>query len=214
MLSLSYLQEFEEPLGCYLIFMLSLSYLQECEEPLGCYLIFMLSLSYLQEFEEPLGCYLIFMLSLSYLQEFEEPLGCYLIFMLSVLSPGVWGTTGLLSYLYVICLISRSLRSRWVRSANKKPGSSSSFTFLTQNPPSQSRSVTSFINPLHAKFCRENINMYLHFMSLRHIDMTQVLKILPHVRPRPTYATWSISWLLMSWRRKEPGHQQPWYWPS
>ena len=22
----------------------------------------------------------------------------------------------------------------------------------------------------------------------------------------------SISWLLMSWRRKEPGHQQPWYW--
>ena len=21
-----------------------------------------------------------------------------------------------------------------------------------------------------------------------------------------------ISWLLMPWRRKEPGHQQPWYW--
>ena len=24
--------------------------------------------------------------------------------------------------------------------------------------------------------------------------------------------TRSISWLLMPWRRKEPGHQQPWYW--
>ena len=51
-------------------------------------------------------------------------------------------------------------------------------------------------------------------MSLLHIDITQVLKILPQVRPGPTYSTLSISWLLMSWRRKEPGHQQPWYWPS
>ena len=55
---------------------------------------------------------------------------------------------------------------------------------------------------------------YLHFMSLLHIDMTQVLKILPQVRPVPTYSTQSISLLLMSWWRKEPGHQQPWYWPS
>ena len=34
------------------------------------------------------------------------------------------------------------------------------------------------------------------------------------VRQERTYSTWPISWLLMSWRRKEPGHQQPWYWPS
>ena len=26
--------------------------------------------------------------------------------------------------------------------------------------------------------------------------------------------TQSITWLLMSWWHKEPGHQQPWYWPS
>ena len=51
--------------------------------------------------------------------------------------------------------------------------------------------------------------MYLHFVSFLHIDMTQVLKILPQVRPEPMYSTWSISWLLMSWRHKEPGHQQP-----
>ena len=45
------------------------------------------------------------------------------------------------------------------------------------------------LNPLHAKFFRGNINIYLHFMSLLHIDMTHVLKILPQVRPGPTYST-------------------------
>ena len=69
------------------------------------------------------------------------------------------------------------------------------------------------LNPLRAKFFCGNINIYLHFMSLLHIDLAQVLKFLPQVRPGLIYSTWSISWLLMSWRRKEPGHQQPWYWP-
>ena len=45
------------------------------------------------------------------------------------------------------------------------------------------------INSFRAKFFRGNINIYLHFMSLLHTDMTQVLKILPHVRPGPTYST-------------------------
>ena len=69
-------------------------------------------------------------------------------------------------------------------------------------------------NPLRAKFLRENINIYLHFMSFLHTNKTQVAEIPPRVRQGPAYSTWSISWLLMSWRRKEPGHQQPWYWPS
>ena len=43
------------------------------------------------------------------------------------------------------------------------------------------------INPLRAKFFRGNINIYLRVMSLLHIDMTQVLKILHQVRP--TYST-------------------------
>ena len=47
----------------------------------------------------------------------------------------------------------------------------------------------SCINPLRAKFFRGNTNIYLHFMSLLHIDMTQVLKILPQVTPEPTYST-------------------------
>ena len=44
------------------------------------------------------------------------------------------------------------------------------------------------INPLRAKFFRGNINMYLHFMSLLHIDMTQVLKIPSQVRPWNEYS--------------------------
>ena len=39
-----------------------------------------------------------------------------------------------------------------------------------------------WFNPLHAKLFRVNLNMYLHFMSFLHIDMTQVLKILPQIR--------------------------------
>ena len=37
-------------------------------------------------------------------------------------------------------------------------------------------------------FSEGNINIYLHFVSSLHIDMTQVLKILPQVRPGPTYS--------------------------
>ena len=44
-------------------------------------------------------------------------------------------------------------------------------------------------NSLRAKFCRWSINIYLHFMSLLHIDMTHVLIILPQLRPGPTYST-------------------------
>ena len=46
-----------------------------------------------------------------------------------------------------------------------------------------------YVNPLRAKFFRGNINIYLHFMSLLHIDMAQVLKILSWVRPGLTYST-------------------------
>ena len=46
-----------------------------------------------------------------------------------------------------------------------------------------------WFNPLRAKFFKGNINIYLHFMSLLHTNMTQVLKIIPQVRPGPTYST-------------------------
>ena len=44
-------------------------------------------------------------------------------------------------------------------------------------------------NPLCAKFLRENINIYLHFMSFLHIDKTQVVEIPPWVRQGPAYST-------------------------
>ena len=44
-------------------------------------------------------------------------------------------------------------------------------------------------NPLRAKFFRGNINVYLHFVPLLHIDMTQVVEILPQIRQEPTYST-------------------------
>ena len=50
-------------------------------------------------------------------------------------------------------------------------------------------SIGKNVNSLRAKFCRGNINIHLHFMSLLHIDITKVLKILPQVRPGPTYST-------------------------
>ena len=45
------------------------------------------------------------------------------------------------------------------------------------------------VNPLRAKFFRGNINIHLHFVSFLHIDMTQVVEILPQIRQEPTYST-------------------------
>ena len=45
------------------------------------------------------------------------------------------------------------------------------------------------VNPLHAKFFKGNINIYLHFVSFLHIDTTQVFEILPQIRQEPTYST-------------------------
>ena len=45
------------------------------------------------------------------------------------------------------------------------------------------------VTPLRAKFFWENKNIYLHFMSFLHIDMTQVVEILPQVRQELYYST-------------------------
>ena len=45
------------------------------------------------------------------------------------------------------------------------------------------------INPLGAKFFWGNKNMYVHFMSYLHFDMTQVVEILPQVRQELVYST-------------------------
>ena len=53
---------------------------------------------------------------------------------------------------------------------------------------------------------------YIHFLSFLSTIMLQATEILPGMRQGTVYPTWSIPWLLMTWRREEPGHQQPWYW--
>ena len=39
------------------------------------------------------------------------------------------------------------------------------------------------------QFFRWNINIYSHFVSFLHIDMTQVVEIFPQIRQEPTYST-------------------------
>ena len=46
-----------------------------------------------------------------------------------------------------------------------------------------------WLNPLRAKFLRENINNYLHFMSFLHTNKTHVVEIPPRVRQGPAYST-------------------------
>ena len=42
---------------------------------------------------------------------------------------------------------------------------------------------------LIARLFKGNVNIYLHSISLCHIDTTLVVEILPHVRQGPTYST-------------------------
>ena len=49
---------------------------------------------------------------------------------------------------------------------------------------------TSYIlNPLRATFSRDNINVYLHFMSFLHTNKTQVVEKPPRVKQGPAYST-------------------------
>ena len=48
---------------------------------------------------------------------------------------------------------------------------------------------TRALNPLHANFFKRNKYMYLHFMSFLHIDTTQVVETIPHVKEELAYST-------------------------
>ena len=67
------------------------------------------------------------------------------------------------------------------------------------------------VDPLRAKLLIGKINIYSHFMSFLHTDFAQPVGInLLWNKDWPVLQK-SISWLMMPWRRKERGHQQP-YW--
>ena len=62
---------------------------------------------------------------------------------------------------------------------------------------------------LYALIFSEGTKTYICILC--HIDMTQTVQILPQVRQELAYSMQSISWVLMSWQLKEPGHRQPRY---
>ena len=66
----------------------------------------------------------------------------------------------------------------------------------------------------HNEFIVENRKMCFDFLSFFNTWMKQVVEILLCLWQGPTFLSLSLSvpWLLMVWRRKEPSHQQPWYW--
>ena len=58
------------------------------------------------------------------------------------------------------------------------------------------------------------LTLYVPNFQRQHKHLFIFYVILPHWHGTgnwPTYSTHSVSWLLMTWRRMEPMHQQPWY---
>ena len=66
-----------------------------------------------------------------------------------------------------------------------------------------------WLNPLRAKISEENI-FTISFIPPVLYDTGSLN---PFSWKTRTYLFY-IPWVLMTWRRKEPGHQQPWYCPS
>ena len=62
------------------------------------------------------------------------------------------------------------------------------------------------LNPLHAKLFRGNMKHIFTFYVIPPTDVTQLVEILPQIRQEPAYSMKSISWLLMSWWYRGPGH--------
>ena len=48
-----------------------------------------------------------------------------------------------------------------------------------------------------------NVKIYLHCLLFPNTGIVQASGILPRRRIAPVYPTWPISWMLMTWRRKE-----------
>ena len=68
-------------------------------------------------------------------------------------------------------------------------------------------------NLWHAELVCGSIKILAYFV-LTFIGISPVVEFLPWGKQWHSYLTGSISWLLMTWRRKEPRYLQLWYWPS
>ena len=99
-----------------------------------------------------------------------------------------WMKHTCLAYVYDKRIIEGNIHDTLYKDVRYAFGMTISNAFKAENTFSMFCGGYGFINPLRAKFFRGNINIYLHFMSLLHIDLTQVLQMLPQVRPGPTYS--------------------------
>ena len=61
------------------------------------------------------------------------------------------------------------------------------------------------------KFYKPLLSIFLHYLSFPNIEMVQVIEHFLHGRQGPAYHTQLITWLLMTWQYKEPGHLQQWH---
>ena len=60
-----------------------------------------------------------------------------------------------------------------------------------------------------------SIEKYLDFLSFLNTWMEQMRSFHVKKTSAPLFTVDQlISWLLLAWWHKKPGHQQPWYWPS
>ena len=64
------------------------------------------------------------------------------------------------------------------------------------------------------QFILRKINTHLHFLSYPNIDIVPIVEILPFGRQGHVYPTRLIPGLLVNMWCREPGHQQPCYWPN
>ena len=67
------------------------------------------------------------------------------------------------------------------------------------------------LNVPYDKLNRVMLNLF-YILSFLSTDVTSGVEIIPHGRQCVVYSTYSIPWLLMIWRLKEPRHQQSRYW--
>ena len=65
-------------------------------------------------------------------------------------------------------------------------------------------------DPLQTELCRRNIKCIFAFWALPNTKAAQVVEIFLFGRQGPLYHTTRQCQTAVSWRRKEPGHQQPW----
>ena len=111
---------------------------------------------------------------------------------------------------YYIILIARYWGQHSLAPGHQHESNGCYYATLQESINLTTRILSKSVKRLRAKLFREKNKHMLTFYVITPHSYAQIPKIRSQVKPWPTYSTQSISLLLMSWRRKEPEHQQPW----